>query len=386
MRAQTFARFVAVAIAGVRLLASEPVGPPNGHLVIHGGGQSSCALDEFVRLAGGGNARIIVIPTAAGRQDYGAAFQENYFRSFRERGVVDLRMLHTDDRRVADSDAFVAPLADATGVWFTGGRQWRLADAYVDTKTERALREVLRRGGVIGGGSAGATIQGSYLVRGDTRGALQPISNNRRGFGFLRNTAIDQHLLSRNRHFDLVTVIRAHPELLGIGLDDDACIVVRGDELRVVGGGYVAVYDPRLILSSGTYYFLRQNQRFNLATRTPLSAAGVPLWLPHLQPRQSLSARQLAEIAGTYLVPNGSPIRITISGGRIHAELCAGDYRELVPLSRDLLYDSADGSRVTIDRRDGAAVTGLTWHVERIVGQEICRQGEVRASKAKHAP
>jgi cyanophycinase len=371
-------------IAGVTALlhAAERPGLPNGHLVIHGGGESTCAIDEFVRLAGGRDAKVIVIPTAAGRDQYDAAFQENYFRSFRERGVVDISLLHTNDRAIADSDAFVAPLAEATGVWFTGGRQWRLAAAYVDTKTERAFWTILRRGGVIGGGSAGATIQGSYLVRGDTRGTLQPTGDHLRGFGFLQKTAIDQHLLSRNRHLDLVSVIRAHPELLGLGLDDDACIVVRGDEFRVIGDGYVAVYDPRLILASGAYYFLRAGQRFSLSTRTPLSSSGEPLWLPHLQPRFSLTTTDLAEIAGTYTVPNGDPIQLTISGGRIRAELCAGDYRELIPISREVLYDSIDGSRVTIDRHD-AAVTGLTWHVERIVGQQICRQGKVLASKVR---
>ena len=78
-------------------------------------------------------------------------------------------MLHTYDKNIADSDSFIKPLLRATGVWFSGGRQWRLVDAYADTKTEAALSEVLKNGGVIGGTSAGATIQGSYLARGDTK-------------------------------------------------------------------------------------------------------------------------------------------------------------------------------------------------------------------------
>jgi cyanophycinase-like exopeptidase len=87
-----------------------------------------------------------------------------------EAGALRLEVLHTRDRAVADSDAFVAPLREARGVWFGGGRQWRLADAYLRTRTHAALDELLARGGVIGGTSAGATIQGSYLARGDTRG------------------------------------------------------------------------------------------------------------------------------------------------------------------------------------------------------------------------
>jgi len=63
---------------------------------------------------------------------------------------------------------FVAPLQNANAVWFGGGRQWRLVDSYKNTKTEIMIGKVLERGGVVGGSSAGATIQGSYLARGDT--------------------------------------------------------------------------------------------------------------------------------------------------------------------------------------------------------------------------
>jgi cyanophycinase len=75
-------------------------------------------------------------------------------------------VLHTRDRGEADSEAFVEPLKTATAVWFCGGRHWRIVDAYGGTRTEREIRAVLDRGRLIAGPSAGATIQGSYLVRG----------------------------------------------------------------------------------------------------------------------------------------------------------------------------------------------------------------------------
>lgn len=362
------------------LTAEEQLTLRRGHLVIHGGGGDSREpLDEFVRLAGGSNAKVVVIPTAAGRENYDDNFQVSYFRPFRERGVVDIRLLHTPDRRIANSDEFVAPLANATGVWFTGGRQWRLADV-LDTKTEAALWAVLARGGVIGGGSAGATIQGSYLVRGDTRGALLPMGDHERGFGFLKNSAIDQHFLVRNRHFDLIPIIRSHPELLGLGLDADVGVVVTGDEFRVIGLGYVAVYDPKLILANGAFYFMQRGERFRLSTRTPMSANGEPLWLPHIQPRAALTSAQLRDVAGEYRVGDDR-ITIRVSAGRLHAMLCVGDERELVPISREVFYDSADGSKITMQRNNRGAVTGLTWEVARTIGQQTCRQGTVQATK-----
>lgn len=371
---------VALALITLSSVADEPRVRQAGYLVIHGGGESPEPLVEFVRLAGGSNAKIVVIPTAAGRDNYDDRFQANYFRPFRELGVASIRLLHTSNRSIADSEDFVRPLLAATGVWFTGGRQWRIADVYLNTKTESALWTVLARGGVIGGGSAGATVQGSYLVRGDTRGALMPMGNHERGFGFLENSAIDQHLLARNRHFDLVAVIRSHPELLGLGLDGDAGIVVHGDEFRVIGTGYVAVYDPKLILANGAFYFMEEGQRFRLSTRTPMSAGGQPLWLPHLQPRVSLTPADLLEAVGTYRVGDIN-IMVSVANGRLQAYPCSEDERELIPLSRDIFYDSADGSKITLQRNEYGTVVGLTWQIAVTVGQQRCGEGTVQAVK-----
>ena len=123
--------------------------------------------------------------------------EETFIRRF---GVKNVTVLHTRDRAEADTEAFVAPLKTARGVWFGGGRQWRLVDAYMGTRTQREIEAVLARGGVIGGGSAGATIQGSYLVRGAREGNhIMMAKGYEQGFGYLRGVAIDQHLLVRGR-------------------------------------------------------------------------------------------------------------------------------------------------------------------------------------------
>ena len=89
---------------------------------------------------------------------------------FRKLGATHLTVLHTNDRKEADSEAFVEPLKRATAVWFVGGRQWHLVDSYAGTRTEAEIKAVLARGGVVGGTSAGASIQASYLVRGARSG------------------------------------------------------------------------------------------------------------------------------------------------------------------------------------------------------------------------
>jgi cyanophycinase len=243
------------------------VGPENGSLVVVGGAMQSPEIyQRFIELAGGPDANIVLVPTAGGAEEYDEFYQG--MNAWRANGARNLTLLHTTDPAVADTDEFIEPLTTAGGVFFFGGRQWRLVDAYGGTKTEAAFRAVLERGGVIGGSSAGASIQGSFLVRGDTGTNEIMMGDHQRGFGYLRNVGIDQHVLRRNRHFDLIEVIEAHPELLGIGLDEDTAIVVQGDRFQVIGRSYALIYDNRSTTGAdGKFYFLAPGDRYDLATR-----------------------------------------------------------------------------------------------------------------------
>ena len=159
---------LATPIYGTNGTNTTYIGPENGHLVIVGGNlQSEAIYQRIISLAGGPNASIVVIPTAGGDATYDQNFTTAV--AFREFGATNVTVLHTYDPTVADTDEFIAPLLSATGVFFAGGRQWRLVDAYAGTKTEAAFQSVLDAGGVIGGSSAGASIIGSFLARGDTR-------------------------------------------------------------------------------------------------------------------------------------------------------------------------------------------------------------------------
>ena len=245
-------------------------GPASGSLVVAGGNVKDAAIiQRFLELAGGPGAPIVVVPTAAEGDVY--QLDWDYLEPFRDAGATNLTVLHTRDPAEANTQAFVAPLKDARGVWFVGGRQWRIADSYLGTLTETEFRAVLNRGGVIGGSSAGATIQGSYLARGDTNANTIMMGDHEQGFAYIKNVAIDQHLLVRNRQFDLIEIIQAHPELLGLGLDEDTAIVVEGNEFEVIGQGYVAIYDSsRSVGPGGQFYFLAPGDHFNMKERQPL--------------------------------------------------------------------------------------------------------------------
>ncbi len=272
-----------VATGLMHSIVAQEIGPTKGSLVIVGGGRlEPSVVQRFIELAGGPQARIVIIPTAGGASQYGIGDEGTAFRPFVAQGATNLQLLHTYDPQVADTETFAAAIRQAQGVWFGGGRQWRLADAYLGTKTEAALWELLERGGVIGGTSAGATIQGSYLVRGDTQNNFILMGDHETGFGFLKNTAIDQHLLVRNRQYDLLEVIKAKPELLGIGIDEGAAIVVQGDGFEVLGRSYVAIYDHQMIEKTGRFYFLQTGDRFDLVKRAANRSGNrfTPLELP----------------------------------------------------------------------------------------------------------
>lgn len=229
-------------IGAVAQSCADPcVGPPRGAVIAAGGGVLSPRVyEEFVTLAGGEDARIVLIPTAGsedGSHDGWAAIE-----ALKRAGVERIEILHTRHRAVADLAAFSSPLESATGVWLSGGKQWRLMDAYLETHTHEALARLLARGGVIGGNSAGASALASFLLRGGQSNADVVTENHETGFGFLRNTAIDQHLLARGRENEMFGVLRKNPHLLGIGLTEGSALVVTADLARVIGGR-VAIYD-----------------------------------------------------------------------------------------------------------------------------------------------
>jgi cyanophycinase len=254
-------------------------GPAKGTLVIIGGGQTEGTgiVEKFIQLAGGPDAHFVIVPTAGGNRNQDGSLrpykEEDVIASWLKRGLKHVRMLHTADPKVADTEEFAKVLRDANAVWFNGGRQWNIVDSYVNTLTYREFHKVLERGGVIGGSSAGATIQGEYLVRGDTSGPnvmMTAEPNHQEAFKFLRKVAIDQHINMRNRWDDLIPVIQKYPKMLGIGLSEGTAIIVTADKFEVMGKWKVAIHDntrlyqpwekPYFVLSTGDVYNMKSRK------------------------------------------------------------------------------------------------------------------------------
>ncbi len=280
-------RFVCLPAALILIVLASPAvfsqvapeyGPAKGTLLIIGGGnlRGSGIYDKFIEIAGGRDAKYVIVPTAGGNKNPDGSLHiykdEEVLKPFRDLGLKNLVMLHTHDPKVANTEEFAKPLRDANAVWFVGGRQWNLVDSYADTLTQREFEKVLERGGVIAGTSAGATIQGQFLVRGaikDNEIMIAPEPEHRAGFAFLRKSAIDQHINTRNRWDDLIPLIKQFPDLLGIGLSETTAIVVRGDRFEVIGAWKVAIHDNTRLYQpwEKPYYVLSVGDVYNMKTR-----------------------------------------------------------------------------------------------------------------------
>ena len=255
-------------------------GPSKGTLVVDGGGGTDLVKAKFMAIAGGPGARVVVIPSGASSIRFGPdkiilnpdsprdsaewIAYEKYLRSWL--GTEHVTVLHTRNRDVASSEDFMRPLQAATGVFVAAGNAGRIADSYLGTRTQQALQDVLDRGGVIFGSSAGAIILGSFIVRGFPAKPVLMAPGHDRGFAFIKNVAIDPHLTESKRDYELINVVDAYPNLLGIGIDEGAALVVKANQFEVIGTGRVAIYDNQPH-NGGWYYWLNAGDRFDLGAR-----------------------------------------------------------------------------------------------------------------------
>lgn len=267
-----------------------------GAVVLHGGGRlTDEAFDRFVALAGGRQARIVLVPSAGYRRaeyDSDSAFQSALRRRFAswvrlpstgEASRFDF--LCTDNPKDADDDGFVRSLTTATGVWFCGGTQSRLNYRFVGrfpklTKFQLALREVVERGGVVGGTSAGmAALPEIMTLRQDRRSAEGPLSAvAAHGFGLLKGAIVEQHFDGRSGRQERFTGLLRDSErldklagrngagdkMLGLAVEESTALVVQGDRLEVVGRGDAHVFVKSPGGSSLTWHTLDTGDKAEL--------------------------------------------------------------------------------------------------------------------------
>jgi cyanophycinase len=266
-----------------------------GVLIAIGGAEDKLGrrsvLSEFVSLAGGAEARIAVIPTAS---SLGPEIVEVYDALFRKLGAREVVGARPHTRSDAEDPGVVGLLDDVTGIFMTGGNQLKLASIVNGTAFGEAILAAHRRGVVVAGTSAGASIQSSHMVAFGPGGTTpkQRMTQLAGGLGLVPGVVIDQHFSQRNRYGRLLMLVAQSPGLLGIGIDEDTAAVISEEPgpdgtaklMRVLGRGVVTVFDARAVVSNA-----------DTARRTaPLLASGVVLHVLPAGSVFSLTDRTLA--------------------------------------------------------------------------------------------
>ncbi len=200
---------------------------PKGHLVIEGGGGTVEIRKRTLELAGGGKAKVLVIPQASSEKDIGRVVAEGW----KKLGAGDVAILD-----LSDPEKAVAAVMNADLVWMSGGETMRLINALKKTGLPEAIRRRYREGAVIGGTSAGATVMSKFML-----------SNSRiyEGLGLWPEAIVDQHFLAPYRFNRLLEAVLDSPELIGVGIDERTAVFVHGKSFEVVGDNKVLVLDAR---------------------------------------------------------------------------------------------------------------------------------------------
>ena len=263
-----------LAVLLISSAAAAPAAEPR--LVLLGGGRApEAALARFVQWSGGPRARILVLPWGNGDPREGFQAAKDALRPFAP-GVVETAppVPLRDDARVE----LRRRLERATGVFLAGGDQQRLLDAFADDVVAAAVRARYRDGATVAASSAGTAAVSSLAITGE--GDFTVIDARqvavRAGLGLLPGVILDQHFLKRQRENRLFALVLGHPRLLGVGIDEGAALLVRGDRHAEAVGGQVMAVDGShrgelrvYLMNPGETFDLEKRKRGRAAERTP---------------------------------------------------------------------------------------------------------------------
>jgi len=259
-----------------------------GQLVIIGGAEDKegdCKiLREFVRRAGGTQARIVVMTVATGLPD---EVGRTYTQVFERLGVNEVQIVDTARQEDASDPKALEAIEKATGVFFTGGDQARITSILKGTELDVAIHKRYQEGIVVGGTSAGAAMMPDMMiVEGDSEtNPRVEIVQMGPGMGFLPGVVIDQHFLQRGRLGRLISALAQQPAVLGFGIDENTAIVVNDNKFEVIGEGAVTVVDESgvthsnideilkdeaLAFCGAKLHILPHGYKFDLKTRKPI--------------------------------------------------------------------------------------------------------------------
>jgi cyanophycinase len=223
-----------------------------------------------------------------------SASRDAWLADFAQAGATNVYIPLVESRNQACDPAIVGRVRTARGIFLGGGDQVKLVSALGGTPLEAAIRDAYIDGAVICGSSAGAAALTKTTLAGnevDDEGKLveQYIGP---GLGLLgHHTLIDTHFTERRRLYRLFVAIAEFPALMGLGIDEDTALIVKGDIGTVIGKGGVTFVDgrsvkfnnateltkgPELTISALRVGIIGTGQQFNLRKRELQALLSLP--------------------------------------------------------------------------------------------------------------
>lgn len=224
-----------------------PQGAARGAIIPIGGAEEKLGSDgilkRFVRLCGGRDARIAIIPTASEARSTGRKYEE----LFRDLRASKAWVLPFESRAQCEDPEELAVLEKANGIFLTGGNQLRLSSTLGGTSVARKIRTMNAAGVHVAGTSAGAAFLPEHMIAFGDEGSTPRAGmvHLAPGLGLTNRVIVDQHFRQRDRLGRLMTAIAYNPFVVGVGLDEDTAAFIDGDEvIEVVGSGALTIVDP----------------------------------------------------------------------------------------------------------------------------------------------
>lgn len=217
-----------------------------GRLIIIGGHEDkengSEILTKVAQDVGDGKLCIVTVASTVGDELW-----ETYRRVFKELGVKKLSHLDVVHRQESVDHKAYNAVKDASAVFFTGGDQLKITSELGGTLILDRIIDIYKKGGIIAGTSAGASVMGeTMMVQGKSDASFRIGSSLKMspGLGLASNMLIDQHFAERGRIGRLLGATAHNPKYLGIGIDEDTAIVLEDRVgFNVMGSGAVYVLD-----------------------------------------------------------------------------------------------------------------------------------------------
>lgn len=242
-------------------------------------------LQTFFQRSGGQEAKLAIIPSASREP---LVVGDRYRAIFTDMGAKDMMVFDIRDRETASDPQWQVFLAECTGVFMTGGDQLRLCGLLADTPIMEAVRQKAQAGEItLAGTSAGAAVMGEYMIAGGGSGESpnRSLVDVTTGLAIVPQLLVDQHFHNRNRMARLISAISAYSDRIGIGIDEDTCVIVEGDGvLSVIGKGTVTIVDP------GELVFNNEHQ---VGATDPLSVCNLRVHILCHGGRYNMHTRQM---------------------------------------------------------------------------------------------